>query len=701
MNSRIQKRAGANLNAQRKQASISTGFETPAIGEIAASALARASRSDSTRAVSSRSPRQWIVALALIGCIAATSVAGTPIFTITNFASPPSSLTYFSGFTGTDGVTATWPAEMGWQGDRIDIAFNCPASPPPTARHYRFRMIVTQQFTQAFDVAVLAGPSLADLVEVKSEFVDTPRVLVATIPLNRFVPGQVNYVRMQGTGVAVGNGQPAGIQWNRWLLSRTDTVEDLDTFRAGQLLKQTNYILAAIQPNGLVRDGMPYSPGSTPFHPATPDAAGFALLGLCVADQFGVIADAQTPARNILRAYSGNFPGMSPARNTLGHWWHWMDVNTGQPAAGWGDNYTTIGTAILMQGALFAKNHFIDDAVIASYVDQMRASTNFDLMIHPSLNGQVALATNASGGHLGYLSAWNEYMLVVSCGLRDASNARSQAIAWRWLDPQNCPVRFYPLFTTEIPTLTDSGSAYAPAFWVQQAHFFCTDFASNPGFEALFRNHERADALYCAQNLVQPYRYGLTAGVSPAGYTVDRILAHQNVFSPEAVGGFGDIDTLMEFLQDQPPASNPRYRYGLLRSSSAQPTWTPPDGALVDHLFLMFGIAESIDPLFFKRRQAFQVDADVDGIADVYDNCLGAFNPDQLDSDGDGVGDACEACPGDVNGDGDVNLSDLSILLANFGTLGGTTQEMGDLNGDGDVNLSDLSILLGNFGLSC
>jgi probable HAF family extracellular repeat protein len=50
--------------------------------------------------------------------------------------------------------------------------------------------------------------------------------------------------------------------------------------------------------------------------------------------------------------------------------------------------------------------------------------------------------------------------------------------------------------------------------------------------------------------------------------------------------------------------------------------------------------------------------------------------------------------PGDVNGDGLVNLTDLTIVLNYFGTA--STQ--GDLNGDGFVDLSDLIILLQNFG---
>lgn len=56
-------------------------------------------------------------------------------------------------------------------------------------------------------------------------------------------------------------------------------------------------------------------------------------------------------------------------------------------------------------------------------------------------------------------------------------------------------------------------------------------------------------------------------------------------------------------------------------------------------------------------------------------------------------------CTGDVDGDGDVDLSDLALLLANFGTPSGAT--VGDVDGDGDVDLSDLAVLLANFGMTC
>jgi hypothetical protein len=58
-------------------------------------------------------------------------------------------------------------------------------------------------------------------------------------------------------------------------------------------------------------------------------------------------------------------------------------------------------------------------------------------------------------------------------------------------------------------------------------------------------------------------------------------------------------------------------------------------------------------------------------------------------------------CFGDLDGDRDIDLSDLSRLLANYGTTGGADYEDGDLDGDGDVDLADLSALLSAYGTTC
>ncbi|MGB0424838.1 MAG: dockerin type I domain-containing protein, partial [Flavobacteriales bacterium] len=57
------------------------------------------------------------------------------------------------------------------------------------------------------------------------------------------------------------------------------------------------------------------------------------------------------------------------------------------------------------------------------------------------------------------------------------------------------------------------------------------------------------------------------------------------------------------------------------------------------------------------------------------------------------------SCQEDFNADGQVNSSDLLLLLADFGCSSDNCD--GDLNGDGDTNASDLLSFFGAFGGVC
>lgn len=59
-------------------------------------------------------------------------------------------------------------------------------------------------------------------------------------------------------------------------------------------------------------------------------------------------------------------------------------------------------------------------------------------------------------------------------------------------------------------------------------------------------------------------------------------------------------------------------------------------------------------------------------------------------------------CSGDLDGDCSTGLSDLTVMLANFGSTGGAVRPaQGDTDGDLDIDLADLAGLLGQFGADC
>ena len=56
--------------------------------------------------------------------------------------------------------------------------------------------------------------------------------------------------------------------------------------------------------------------------------------------------------------------------------------------------------------------------------------------------------------------------------------------------------------------------------------------------------------------------------------------------------------------------------------------------------------------------------------------------------------------PGDANGDGRVDVNDLTIVLSNFGKTTGMSWGTGDFNGDGKTDINDLTIVLSGYGQS-
>ena len=62
--------------------------------------------------------------------------------------------------------------------------------------------------------------------------------------------------------------------------------------------------------------------------------------------------------------------------------------------------------------------------------------------------------------------------------------------------------------------------------------------------------------------------------------------------------------------------------------------------------------------------------------------------------------DDCDDCPGDVDGNGEVGVDDLLLLLGEYGTDCSAGCDS-DLDGNGEVDVDDLLNMLSYFGNNC
>jgi hypothetical protein len=109
------------------------------------------------------------------------------------------------------------------------------------------------------------------------------------------------------------------------------------------------------------------------------------------------------------------------------------------------------------------------------------------------------------------------------------------------------------------------------------------------------------------------------------------------------------------------------------------------------HLTALSPCIDMGDPAFAPQPG----ETDIDGQLRVWDG--DGNGQARVDMGADEFG---SHCLGDLDGDGDVDLADLAILLAHYGMTSGAMYEDGDLDSDGDVDLNDLATLLAVYGTS-
>ena len=158
----------------------------------------------------------------------------------------------------------------------------------------------------------------------------------------------------------------------------------------------------------------------------------------------------------------------------------------------------------------------------------------------------------------------------------------------------------------------------------------------------------------------------------------------------DQAGCLSGWDEHMDSIADAEQACGLIYKGGL--SQLHLGLYAPPH--------LTSGVVYNDKLSIFELNARYENDTDLDGIADVNDNCVRHANFDQRDTDGDGFGNRCDA---DVTNNNMVTQEDVDLIRnwINTQTIGDEPltdkmiayyNELSDLNGDGVSNAIDIEI---------
>ena len=362
-------------------------------------------------------------------------------------------------------------------------------------------------------------------------------------------------------------------------------------------------------PNGMYRDSKLFT--GTDYHPISISNTGMGLIALCIADAMGWEINAKSKVIKTLASINGNTEGFHPDRTPNGYFRHFVNAVTGDQE--WDSEYSTIDTAILMAGALFAGKYF-KDTNVSSSVHNLLQSIDFTSAIADDSSGKIYLSIDAFGEGLNssITKPYSEYMLVAWLAKNTSSDVNTIAInLWNkfYSSPSNLPKINYE----NIDLLTDNTTRFLSNFVHQFNYYLCNYFTTSTEYLNYFKNSLIADKAWWANADASLSEWGLGAGSSiSTSYHADAINNNPDVIvSPHIIAGYMPINLSSKndllYLWNNnlgtytlPSGDNAKV---LWRYSTTNSAWMPNEIIGVDYALMLFGISvlpEYLGENFFK-----------------------------------------------------------------------------------------------------
>ncbi len=355
------------------------------------------------------------------------------------------------------------------------------------------------------------------------------------------------------------------------------------------------------EPSGWVIDA-DVDAGGNRFHPATPDAAGWATLLLIMSDELTGDPEAEDLVRQVLERYAGlATDGIGPVSSADGIYRHWIDPATGSVQPGWSPEFATLSTMKIVMGAARARAYYPGNAAIQSAADTIIQSVqNWDSYIQPGSDALYFRGEAAGGPTPGSASApFHEGVIFVE---QAAAFGGAAAALDRWLDRSQSPSATY---LTGQPVTTASSGSHLAAFVSLYSALVQRPFRESQDWQTHLNNLLASNGAWTDDNapvLMTVFSAGTTAP-EWGGYHADSLSDHPgDVTSLPALMAFGATGRSAPAV-----GAYHAFRHGarqsfaggasiLFRRSAENPAFEPGDAALPDVALGALGLAELIQP---------------------------------------------------------------------------------------------------------
>lgn len=448
------------------------------------------------------------------------------------------------------------------------------------------------------------------------------------------------------------------------------------------------------QYNGVYRDSKIIN--GTDYHPSSVATTGVGLISLCIADRAGYITYAKDLTVQTLRTMLGYTPGFNPDRNSKGFYRHFIDIDTGNQA--WNSEYSSIDTALLAAGALFAKKYF-NDAEVSGLADQIFLSVDWSAAISNPSTGAIWREFEANGNGLGGSALpFNEYILVAYLAMKAEGNSGGVGTtAWNvWSQLGNFANANY--WGYELLADANNVNAFQSDFTVQFPYYLMSWAHNSTLYKTYMGNMASADKFYYEQisgmypNL-NSYEWGLGAGNSPAtfngnfytqyGYNADHINNHPaRVVSPHIVAGYIPIrPSAKTDLQQMLNGNKGIYTLDtgedlLWRYSLDEVNWNSDQIQGIDYSTMLYGLAaDKFGTSFFTTNNNY----------DFPTNSEIVFHQAYFESGWDGWSDGGIDCARTNNASVSYQNSYSIMIRDNSGTASSMTSPSFNLSGYSEV----------------